>query len=378
MTAEQGANIYADQELTTVDQEIRTEVIDDYETRERAARLAEDIEKDANKNFEFAQRKEEANTQETHVLVEEIEMSYEEKYVEGHEKAIDNTEEFKKIDNYLVEKEDYMNLTEEKSLNQKDKEVQSKEEKAYQAQEGLSRNREENTQILDESTKKWDEDSRRIYNEETEKYLSNVDNIQKSLDSHSEIDEVAEAALEGKIEYAERMEKKTLNTSKDYEAEDKENRTDAVKVIDDIEADYNANEEIQEERIRKNAPIAEGVEMNAIRENTVKAEDKKDNIYNAKQEIDKITDEPKEKTVVVNELGKEYPEGVSQEVFTKQDQNGLMTELITRRIVVIDGHADVYIRTQTSHGTTYRKNGNPSLEHIWQAETQNPRLERHF
>lgn len=378
MTAEQGANIYADQELTTVDKGIRSEVIDDYETRERAARLAEDIEKGANKDFEFAQRREEANTQETHVLVEEIEMNYEEKYVEGHEKAIDNTEEFKKIDNYLVDKEDYMNLTEDNSLKQKDIEVQAKEAKAYKAQEGLSNNREENAQILDESTKKWDEDSRRIYNEESEKYLSNVDNIQKSIDLHSEIDEVAEAALDEKIEYAERMEEKTLNTSKDFEAEDKDDRTGAVKVINDIETDYNANEESQEDRIRKNAPIVEGIEMSAIKEQTDKADEKKDDIYNAKQEIDKITDEPKEKTVVVNELGKEYPEGVSQEVFTKQDQNGLMTELITRRIVVVEGHADVYIRTQTSHGTTYTKNGSPSLEHVWQAETQKPSLERHF
>ncbi|MFZ9027601.1 MAG: hypothetical protein ACO2Z9_01225, partial [Crocinitomicaceae bacterium] len=170
----------------------------------------------------------------------------------------------------------------------------------------------------------------------------------------------------------------TLNTSKDFEADDKDDRTGAVKVINDIETDYNANEESQEDRIRKNAPIVEGIEMSAINEQKDKTDEKKDDIYNAKQEIDKITDEPKEKTVVVNELGKEYPEGVSQEVFTKQDQNGLMTELITRRIVVVEGHADVYIRTQTSHGTTYTKNGNPSLEHVWQAETQNPRLERHF
>jgi tetratricopeptide (TPR) repeat protein len=378
MTAEQGANIFADQELTEVDEGIRSEVIDDYETRERAARLAEDIQVGANKDFEFAQRREEANTQETHVVVEEIEMNYEEKYVEGHEKAIDNTEEFKKIDNYLVDKEDYMSTTEDNSLKEKDKEVQAKEAKAYKAQEGLSQNREENAEILDKSTIQWDEDSRKVYNDETEKYLSNVDNIQKSIDSHSEIDEVAEAALDDKIEYSERMEKKTLNSSKDFEAEDKENRTDAVKVINDIEVDYNDNEDSQEARVRKNAPIVEGVEMDAIKDQTDKSETKKDEILNAKQEIDKITDDPKEKAVVVNELGKEYPAGVSQEVFTKQDQNGLMTELITRRIVVVDGHADVYIRTQTSHGTTYTKNGNPSLEHVWQAQTQNPRLERHF
>lgn len=378
LNAEQGSNIYADQKLTKVDRGIRSDVIDDYKSREKAARVAEGIKAEAQNEIEVAQKKEEADVQEAHVLVESIEFNIEEKYAEGHQKAIDNSEEFKELNNNLVDKEDYMNDVKDNSLKQKDKEVQMKVEKANIAQEGLAENREENAQIIDVTTKQFDEDSRRIYNEETEKYLSNVDQIQKSIDMNSEIEEVAEEALEEKIAYSERMENKTRNVSKDFEDEDDQDREGAVEVINNIEVDYGANEQSQDERIRQNAPVVEKIEMSAAKESSEKAESKKDDIYNAKKEIDKITDEPKEKTVVVNELGKEYPEGVSQEVFTKQDQNGLMTELITRRIVVIDGHADVYIRTQTSHGITYSKNGNPSLEHVWQTETQNPKLERHF
>lgn len=378
LTTEKGSNVNADQELTIVTDKIRSEVIDDYKTREKAARLAEEIEDDANAEFFVAQKKEELNVQEANVTIEKIELNIEEKYVEGHEKALDNTEEIKDIDENLVNKEDYMIDVKEKSLRTKDQEVQSKVEKATKAQEGIANNRIENAQILDENTKVFDEDSRQIYNEETEKYLSNVDQIQKSIDMNSDIDEVAEEAMEGKIEYAERMEEKTTLTSMDFENEDEEGHKDAVKVINNIEVDYGANEESQHDRIKKNAPIAEGIELKMAEENSSKNDDEKDELYNAKKEIDKINDEPKEKTVVVNELGKEYPEGVSQEVFTKQDQNGLMTELITRRIVVVDGHADVYIRTQSIHGITYRKNGQPSLEHVWQSETQNPKLERHF
>lgn len=431
-TAEKGTNVFADQQLTVVNSKVRTEMIDDYKEREKASRVSEGIEREANRELNMAQKREEAEVQEVNVVVEGIERNIEEKYVEGHvianenneelksianelieneegrveedvalnygadktiqnieknvedrfdegEKvATDNNDEFKVIDNGLVEKGDYMNKVEDNSLKKKDLEVQAKMEKANKAQEGISKNREHNAQVLDESTIQFDEDLRAEYNSETEKYYSNVDEIQKSIDVNNEIGEVADAAMEKKIEYSERMEEKTLNTSEAYEDSDHQGRTDALETINQIDIDYSANEASEAQRTKDNVPLIENIEKGAMDEMTKIGANEKDEHYKAKGEIDKITDEPREKTVVVNSLGKEYPEGVSQEVFTKQDQNGLMTELITRRIVVVDGHADVYIRTQTTHGITYTKNGQPSLEYVWQKETQNPHLERHF
>ena len=100
--------------------------------------------------------------------------------------------------------------------------------------------------------------------------------------------------------------------------------------------------------------------------------------YKVSSEISNINNLPKDQLKVPNSLGKEYPEGVSQESFSKSDNNGLVTTIITRRIVVVNGHADVYIRTQTLNGITYTKNGKPSLNHVWQKETQAAHLERHF
>ena len=81
---------------------------------------------------------------------------------------------------------------------------------------------------------------------------------------------------------------------------------------------------------------------------------------------------------VANEIGGNYPEGVSQETFQKNGNDGLPVAFITRRIVVKNGHGEVYVRTQTLHAITYSKNGDPSSEYIWQKETSDAKLTRNF
>jgi epidermal growth factor receptor substrate 15 len=81
---------------------------------------------------------------------------------------------------------------------------------------------------------------------------------------------------------------------------------------------------------------------------------------------------------VANDLGKLYPEGVSQEQFENKDSDGLLQNVVTRRIVVKDGRGDVYVRTQDLSATTYSKNGEAVTEYVWIRDTQDARLKRNY
>ena len=98
----------------------------------------------------------------------------------------------------------------------------------------------------------------------------------------------------------------------------------------------------------------------------------------AQLKLDKVETSKPKKVKLANSLGQEYPEGVSQESFTQSDENGLMKSIITRRIVVQNGHGTVYVRTQTLHAITYTKNDQPTTEYIWQIETTGPGLQKHY
>ncbi|RFC55205.1 hypothetical protein [Brumimicrobium aurantiacum] len=81
---------------------------------------------------------------------------------------------------------------------------------------------------------------------------------------------------------------------------------------------------------------------------------------------------------IANELGEDFPEGVTQENYIRKDSKGIPVKIVTRRIVVVDGRGEVYIRTQTRNGLTYSKNGSPVTEQNWINGTEDANLEKHY
>jgi hypothetical protein len=101
--------------------------------------------------------------------------------------------------------------------------------------------------------------------------------------------------------------------------------------------------------------------------------------YNARKIIDQIESKTiKFDEAAANELGAVYPEGVSQESFNQNGNDGLLVAIVTRRIVVTNGHGAIYVRKQTLTGITYSKNGDAATEYIWQKETADGKLKKNY
>jgi len=214
--------------------------------------------------------------------------------------------------------------------------------------------------------------------EEVDKYRENKGIIDEKVKQTSEVDEKAKEAHAKKVEYVQAMDKKAHIDNVDAHKGDYDERLDAKKKIENAHADVETKTTEDAEKVKENAESMSEMTKTHDAKESAKSIGEQDKHYDAQSELNKIEETKMEKVHVANSLGEEYPEGVSQESFTKSDADGLVTTIITRRIVVINGHADVYVRTQTINGITYSKNGKPSLQSVWNKETQGPHLERHY
>jgi hypothetical protein len=215
-------------------------------------------------------------------------------------------------------------------------------------------------------------------NSEREQRVASQARIEAGVKENSEVSILAEAAHSKKIEYVEQMDKKARTDFNSLGISDEAERLNKTKEISDV---YSSVDGVSSNEQKKHVESGEALKatkkvLDQKNSNQSIGQDEKH--FAAADKIHNITSERNETVKTANTLGEEYPEGVSQESFSENDQNGLMKALITRRVVVIEGHADVYIRTQSGGATTFSKNGKPSLQHVWNSETQGPHLERHY
>jgi len=78
---------------------------------------------------------------------------------------------------------------------------------------------------------------------------------------------------------------------------------------------------------------------------------------------------------VKNQLGTDFPEGVTEEIYQVKDAYGLLLSFVVRRVVVTGGEGNVYEKTKSRHGvTSYSKNGDPISKQVWQDKTANASL----
>lgn len=238
--------------------------------------------------------------------------------------------------------------------------------------------RENNTEVLKKSAKELADATNGDYNRELEKYIANKVAINIEVNVNSGIDGLARLAHDEKVEYMKMIDKKTQVKDQSAHKGDLEQRQSAKQAIDNSYANVEVQSNKEIEKRDDNNDKLKDVNKTLQAKNAADNIGQQDKHYDAMSELNKITDKPMKKARVANSLGEEYPDGVSEESFTQNDKDGLMKAIITRRIVVREGHADVHIRTQTLNGITYSKNGTPSLSHVWSSETQDPSLKRNY
>ena len=80
---------------------------------------------------------------------------------------------------------------------------------------------------------------------------------------------------------------------------------------------------------------------------------------------------------VKNQLGNQYPEGVTEEVYQQKDEDGYLISYVIRRVVVKEGEGNVFEKTQMKHGISYTKNGKAITQFAWQDQTEDATLKYH-
>ena len=237
---------------------------------------------------------------------------------------------------------------------------------------------EENNEALKKGVKELAEAHDNEMYRENVKYRENKSVLDKETKLNSEINDIAKDAHDKKIAYVERMDKKAHIANVDGLEGDYDDRLYAEKQINNSYAKVTETSNEEKNKLEEsNTALVEVNRTHVAKESAINI-GKKEDLYEAQSKLNNVSDKPIEKPIIANSLGDEYPEGVSQESFTRSDSDGLVTTIITRRVVVIEGHANVYVRTQSLNGITYSKNGKPSLSATWSKETQGSHLERHY
>jgi epidermal growth factor receptor substrate 15 len=238
--------------------------------------------------------------------------------------------------------------------------------------------RKENAELMKANDNAMNEASRGVYEKETLKYLSNKNLIESEDKKVVVVVEKGEEQVAMNARGVERLNEKANTTNEANALSDDEQRQGTRSQVETINAnaeDYNFSSTKKQE---KNSEAVKDMNIALDAERTNRGTEKQEKIFAAQQNLDGISSEKPEKAHSKNALGVEFPEGVTQESFTQNDENGLMKAIITRRIVVINGEGNVYVRTQTLHGITYSKNDVPTTEHVWNKETMGPHLQKHY
>ncbi len=236
-----------------------------------------------------------------------------------------------------------------------------------------------NVDILENKRDRKTELERADYNKA---YVKNIENKkilnEKVIENEKRADLPSIAAAENKKNFIEIQDVSNQSQLDQQKANDS-------KIVENKSKITNAQTQIQDNKGQSNHST-ENSELikNSVKElgttSQIQSDKSEERTVAAKKSIDEIESrQPVKTTTGAYEVDlTKYKEGVNQEQFDQMGSDGLVSAIVTRRVVVTDGKANIYLRTQTMNMVTYSKNGQPCTELIWQKETQDAKLKRNY
>jgi len=375
---EEDMSVQADQKLIGVHKYLQAEGEDDYDERKVTEQAVEQIVQKAEKvenELSYAKQDELVNNKEA---IEAVDIAVSEKAQVDSKNAAANNETIKSIEKVVSDTETVK--SEEQMIHASEINLKVDEINTSIAENDIVRdlNRQATVDILSDGNNSIEQAAFEAYNKESEKYLKNEIIINNEVIKNNGISEKADENHAMNVNSIDLLDKKATIVNEEIALSDDEERLRARANVEMYMTNAEERTVISTEKQENNAYRLDDVNKTIEAGQTNMEAVQQDKHYDAQAKLNSVENKQPEKVKLANTLGQEYPEGVSQESFTQTDEDGLMTAIITRRIVVINGTGNVYVRTQTLQATTYTKNGTPTTEYLWQKETTGPSLEKHY
>jgi len=373
------ADIHSNQTLTDIKIGVDKKNIDDFESR----KATEDIVREASEKevavTESNIEKKAGEITETQGVLTDVTQKVEDQQHEDIKQAPINHEEIKKIDanqQAFVDAEGKEHM--ENSFTYKEILVQEEQVVIKKQEEDSKRNLENVDELVEVQVNKEEQD-RVGYNQVYEKSLSNKNILTAEVVKQDAYAELPSLAVEENV--------KVYNDVRTGEQEraiaagnaqdEKHLNNQGILTNSSVTSDEKSLKD--SEKPGNNAEIIKRTQEGVGTVDKAQVDQQMEKTMASKATLTAIeTKEPEVVDKPANDLGKLYPEGVSQEKFDQKGEDGLITAIVTRRIVIKAGHGDVYLRTQTTSTTTYSKNGAPTTEAVWLKETQDARLQKNY